>query len=412
MAQFGSSAVAGQPDPDLLQQLRILKGLTALPNNPMLGSGLTYNATFDWMETTYGGNTYVALRADGAGNIKGNVVPRTGTFNALRGIAGGAGELSSPTDQTGVFRHTGVANKAQYIGPEWVIDLSTLTNTDPILVPEGTTRVVAAFVAAQTSAVNTLDLSIAPAGASWKKGHKLTVEFIPRTSADTFTVVINSGAYTLSAALPVANITTGVVGIEDATRSYECFVDGRRHTRIGSPGEPGPVGEFSIAIGNGYSAGYGSTVIGSTTQPLLAVFPDCGSYASSLLLNEAVDAVSGVVALTSILTPGTPARLSTGSFATGLSYPTTASNLFSTYRLTIMVTDQNLTAMSRFTREFSVFPGNPGILGYSTVGTDLVAGGFTVGIATPTIDGSERLNVTVTCSAGGVAVAFLEYKAA
>lgn len=124
MAQFGSSAVAGQPDPDLLQQLRILKGLTALPNNPMLGgAGFTYNVTTGFAETSVGSATFLALPKDG-NNARANINVRTGTFAALSTLVGGNGEIAKCTDQEALFAYDGTTPGGVVFRPDFTKGVS------------------------------------------------------------------------------------------------------------------------------------------------------------------------------------------------------------------------------------------------------------------------------------------------
>jgi hypothetical protein len=70
-----------------------------------------------------------------SGDLVLDIIPRTDTKAHLLALAGGAGEISSPTDTIGFVRHTGVAGKAVEITPypsSRVVDVSSGSTVDPV----------------------------------------------------------------------------------------------------------------------------------------------------------------------------------------------------------------------------------------------------------------------------------------
>lgn len=55
---------------------------------------------------------YAVLLLDPSGNVKANIVPRTGTYDELQAFNGANGELSAATDFPAIFKHTGVPGEA------------------------------------------------------------------------------------------------------------------------------------------------------------------------------------------------------------------------------------------------------------------------------------------------------------
>lgn len=94
------------------------------------GTTFTIDAAAQAATATVDGQEVVAPLRSGNG-ILAQVVPRSNTLAALLGTDGNAGELSYPSNASGVVQHTGVAGGARWLGNDefYVINV----NTDPTI---------------------------------------------------------------------------------------------------------------------------------------------------------------------------------------------------------------------------------------------------------------------------------------
>lgn len=92
------------------------------------GSTFTYDLTLQAAKANVDGTEVLAPKRSGSG-ILAQVVPRTNTFGALMATQGNAGELSYPSDASGVVQHSGVAGGAVWLSNESVAVINVNTDT-------------------------------------------------------------------------------------------------------------------------------------------------------------------------------------------------------------------------------------------------------------------------------------------
>lgn len=364
------------------------------------GTTFTYNATYGWAEAVVSGLTYVALPTDGAGNVKGNVTPRTGTYSALIGLSGGNGELSSPTDQVGVIKHTGAAGGAQFVGNQIVIDASTLTVSDKTrTIQPGVSRIVVAWVASQTGTAPSCDLVFA---SNFQIGQSIEIEYVPRGFGDAF--IVNLPGYSALSLTSVLRAKVTIGANSDVVTSDSTYIQldpSVGGSIIGGGKNTTATGPNSLAVGPDSFASNGGIGLGSA-----APAPACDAtfYASVLSLGGTM-CTGKILLMKETVTAGAPMRLVPGG-QSGTTQPAAAS-IFGNYRVTLIAMNTAGTSRSKLVRDFDIVGG--AVVNITTPVADIQGTGVTASIANPALDGSNNINITATSSATGIMYAILEF---